>query len=136
MDFQPVSSSHIHLINSYSETHIVINGQRYQHNLILTPDKILADWLPEGWEHLTELDLQPVLSLQPDIFLLGTGQKPRFPAAALLRPFIEARIGYEIMGTTAACRTYNILATEGRSVVTGLLFDQSDKYNSDGSNDN
>jgi uncharacterized protein len=40
----------------------------------------------------------------------------------LLRPLIDAGIGVETMDTAAACRTYNVLLAEGRSVVAGLLF--------------
>ena len=46
-----------------------------------------------------------------------------FRAPALLRPLIDAGIGVETMDTAAACRTYNVLLAEGRSVVAALLFD-------------
>jgi N-acetyl-gamma-glutamyl-phosphate reductase len=45
-------------------------------------------------------------------------------AIALLRPLVEARIGFEFMDFSAACRTYNILVGEGRAVVLGLLYER------------
>ena len=55
--------------------------------------------------------------------LFGTGRCQRFPRPELLRPFMAARIGVEIMDTAAACRTYNILALEGRNVAAALLIE-------------
>jgi uncharacterized protein len=55
--------------------------------------------------------------------IFGSGQRIRFPQAALLRPLIEQGIGVETMDTPAACRTYNILAGEGRHVIVALLLE-------------
>ena len=60
--------------------------------------------------------------LRPELVLFGSGARLRFPAPALLKPLIDARIGIETMDTAAACRTYNVLLAEGRSVVAALLF--------------
>ena len=74
-----------------------------------------------GFEALAESDFEAIRTLGPEILLLGTGDRQRFPAPSLLRPLIEARIGYEIMDLPAACRTFNILASEGRKVAAALL---------------
>jgi len=63
--------------------------------------------------------------LKPEVVVVGTGTRQRFPSPQVLRPLIEANIGYEIMDLAAACRTFNILATEGRAVVAALVFDAS-----------
>ena len=67
--------------------------------------------------------MQQLLALGSEIILLGTGSRLRFPPAPLLRLFLAARIGLEVMDLQAACRTYNILAAEGRNVAAALLFD-------------
>ena len=67
--------------------------------------------------------MQVLLGLGSEIILLGTGNRLRFPPGALLRLFAPAGIGLEVMDLQAACRTYNILAAEGRSVAAALLFD-------------
>jgi uncharacterized protein len=67
--------------------------------------------------------MQKLLELGTEIILLGTGNRLRFPPGPLMRPFAPAGIGLEIMDLKAACRTYNILAAEGRKVAAALLFD-------------
>lgn len=107
------------LITGYGAGYIAINGQRYEQNLIVTPSEIVNDWLVK-----TEVDdaaLNMVLGLAPQIVLIGTGKSIHFPKAAVLKGLIAARIGYEIMDTPAACRTYNILIAEGRSVAAALI---------------
>ena len=54
--------------------------------------------------------------------IFGSGARLRFPPAVLLRPLIEAGIGVETMDSAAACRTYNVLLAESRSVIAALLF--------------
>ncbi|MCK7500562.1 MAG: Mth938-like domain-containing protein [Comamonadaceae bacterium] len=97
--------------------------QRYEASLVLLPDRIAPDWVRGGFAALTEADLRRLLDFRPELVLLGTGARQRFPQPALLRPLIEARIGFEVMDLQAACRTYNILMGEGRRVAAALLFD-------------
>ena len=74
-------------------------------------------------EPLASTHLNAALALQPEVVLLGTGARLHFPPAEVLRPLIEAGIGYEIMDTSAACRTYDILMAEGRRVLAALVID-------------
>ena len=67
--------------------------------------------------------MEKLTGLGTEIILLGTGNRLRFPSGALLRPFAKAGIGLDVMDLPAACRTYNILAAEGRKVAAALLFD-------------
>src|ERR1700736_4820947 len=97
--------------------------REYRENLIVTPDQIIPRWAGGGFEALCEADFAAIAALGPEVALLGTGSTMRFPAARLTRPLIEARIGLEVMDTTAACRTFNILAAEGRRVAVALLLD-------------
>jgi uncharacterized protein len=59
-----------------------------------------------------------------EVVIFGSGSRIRFPQAAWLQPLVARRIGIETMDTAAACRTYNILAYEGRSVAVALLIEQ------------
>ena len=70
---------------------------------------------------LTDAHVDQLVAAQPEVVLLGTGSRIRFPASAVLRPLIDARIGYEIMDTGAACRTYGVLLAEGRQVLAALI---------------
>ena len=75
-----------------------------------------------SFESLASDHFARIAALKPELVIFGSGARLRFPAPALLRPLIDAGIGVETMDTAAACRTYNVLLAEGRSVVAGLLF--------------
>ncbi len=115
--------SDLQLVTSYDATHLSINREPYTASLIVMPDKLVTGWAPGGFDALTEADFQQIRVLGPVLVLIGTGGRQRFPKPALLRSLIEAQIGYEIMDTGSACRTYNILASEGRVVAAALLLD-------------
>jgi uncharacterized protein len=82
----------------------------------------LSDWQVAGFAELTLAHFERLRALQPEVVLLGTGDKLQFPAAELLAPLIQAQIGVEVMDRAAACRTFNLLAGDGRNVVAALLF--------------
>lgn len=111
------------LVTGYGVGYVAINHRQYEANLILLPDRIVESWGSGGFEALAESDFEAVRALGPEILLLGTGNRQRFPAPSLLRPLIEARIGYEVMDLPAACRTFNILMAEGRLVAAALLIE-------------
>ncbi|MDP5237910.1 Mth938-like domain-containing protein [Uliginosibacterium sp. 31-16] len=115
-------SSNLLLIASYDAGSFTLDGKRHESSLIVTPETVQA-WPVRGFAALTAQSLDAVCALKPALVLIGTGTRQHFPAPAVLRPLIEARIGFEIMDTGSACRTYNLLAGEGRSVAAALLLD-------------
>ncbi|HEB58150.1 MAG TPA: hypothetical protein ENJ01_02915 [Gammaproteobacteria bacterium] len=94
---------------------------RVRGSLLLTGERLITGWTPRHTEELTAEHLDAALALEPELILLGTGARQRFPAPAILaRP--QARgIGMEVMATAEACRTFNILVAEGRPVVAALM---------------
>ncbi len=98
-----------------------IGTQEYRTSLVLTPDTVVAEWAPSGFDGLAEADFARLLGHAPEIVLIGTGAAIRFPHPRLTRALTDAQIGFEVMDTAAACRTYNILAAEGRKVVAALI---------------
>ncbi len=100
---------------------IRVNADEYRQNLVLTPELVQPGFAPGGFEALAESDFAGLLALKPEIVLLGTGARQRFPNPRLTRPLIDARVGVEVMDTPAACRTFNILTGEGRRVVAALM---------------
>ena len=113
----------LNIFTAYGEDYISVNHQRHEGNMIVLPTEMRPGWTTATPETLTEEDMRQLLELGTEIVLLGTGNRLRFPPGALLRPFAAAGIGLEVMDLQAACRTYNILASEGRKVAAALLFD-------------
>lgn len=113
----------IHLFTAYGEGYVAVNHEKYEKNLILLPEAVIPEWTGARSDSLGEADMARLLGLGCEIVLLGTGSRLRFPPPALMRPFAPAGIGLEVMNLQAACRTYNILAAEGRKVAAALLFE-------------
>lgn len=88
---------------------------------IITPEALIEQWQPTAASNLLVTHMQQVLELQPEIVLLGTGRSLQFPAAEVMQICYQSGAGFEVMDTGAACRTYNILASEGRRVVAALF---------------
>jgi uncharacterized protein len=109
------------LITGYSAQSISVNHQRIEHSLIVMPDALITDWKIENFNELNEADFEKIASLKPEVVLLGTGQGHHFIHPRLIKALTEANIAVECMTTDAACRTYNILMTEGRKVVAALI---------------
>lgn len=112
------------LFTGYGDDHVLINGQRHESSLLLTPRGVeIAPWAGLGFEALTAAHFEWVALRELDILLLGTGTRLRFPHPSLTRALTDARIGLEVMDIGALCRTYNILIAEGRNVGAALLIE-------------
>ena len=103
--------------------HVVVSGARYDHSIVVLPDKVHTGWSVSGFEELGEAHFTYLMSLKPEILLLGTGSRQRFPHPRLYRALTDNHIALECMDTPAACRTYNILVAEDRNVAAAILFD-------------
>ena len=106
---------------AYGDGYVAVNGVRYESSLVVLPDRIVQDWNVPTLEALTLDNIGALALLKPELVLFGTGDLLRFPDARLLARLAAAGIGAEIMDTRAACRTYNILAEEGRNVAAALI---------------
>src|SRR5574343_1283592 len=112
----------VNLFTAYGNDYVAINHEQHRENVILLPEAIHGAWTQATFETLAIEDMEKLVALGVNIILLGTGERLRFPPPQLMRPFAEAGIGLEVMDLQAACRTYNILAAEGRKVAAALLF--------------
>lgn len=112
----------IHLITGYGPGYIEIDRVRRGHSVILLPDRVL-DWPLDRFEAIDAASLEALVDLRPALVILGTGERHRFPHPAVYGDLIQAGIGVEHMTTAAACRTYNVLAGEGRRVAAALLIE-------------
>lgn len=105
----------------YGAGYVSVNAQRYEHSIVVAPDALHEGWAVNRIEALDTEATVFLLSLKPEVLLIGTGAAQRFPGAAFLREFARAQIGFEVMDTPAACRTFNILMAEGRNVVAAII---------------
>lgn len=109
------------LITAYGSDFIEVNKQRYTQSIIVMPEKIILDWSITDFEHLSATHFNSLAALNPEVVLLGTGSAHRFAQPKLTKALIEKGISIECMTTHAACRTYNILMSEGRNVAAALF---------------
>jgi uncharacterized protein len=117
----PPPPTALNTFTGYGEGYVLVNGERHETNLVVLPER-LVPWSAASFDALAESDFESLLELGPEIVLLGTGPRQRFPHPRLTRALAERRIGIEVMDLRAACRTYNILAAEERRVAAALLF--------------
>ncbi|MBY0377075.1 MAG: hypothetical protein K2Q33_00750 [Gammaproteobacteria bacterium] len=109
-------------IQGYENNQVTINHTIYNHNLIVSSQKIWPDCYVAHDSHSTEEALlMPFIALKPQIFLFGTGENQQFLSPWLQSLFYNHSIGVEAMSTIAACRTYNLLLAEGRYVMASLV---------------
>jgi len=81
------------------------------------------DWQCARFEDLTEEHFTSLAATLPELVIFGSGTRLRFAPPAFMRALMHRRIGIETMDTLAACRTFNILAGEGRQVIAALLIE-------------
>ena len=108
-------------IQAYGQGQVTINDEVVTSSVVVTPARLLREWEPERFDDLAPAHLEALAELEPEIVVLGTGGRLRFPAAAVTASLAARGIGVEVMDTAAACRTYNILVSEDRNVVAALL---------------
>ena len=108
-------------IRSSGPEGITVADTLYGNSLVLSAKSILPDWSVGSMDELSEDHLRPILELEPEVVLLGTGAQQAFPPPRLIMKFYENGIGFEAMTTAAACRTFNVMVSEERRVVAALI---------------
>ena len=111
------------IIRHYHPGELRVRNTTYGESLIITPREGAIPWAPQtidelGTEHLVRLlELDPC----PELILLGTGENQHFPPRETMAPLINANIGVEVMTSVAACRTWNIVLSEGRQAAAAII---------------
>jgi uncharacterized protein len=121
MKVQPDTAIGVNVITRYDGPRLWVGSTLFEHSVIVPWQGAVQRWnatVPTG---LTALHFEQALALRPEVVIFGSGARLRFVSPALYSSLIERGIGVETMDTPAACRTYNVLASEGRSVVAALL---------------
>jgi uncharacterized protein len=143
MQFSEDFNIHAYAIRSYGSGHIIVTPPADQsmqrvdpallvenkilprlhisNSVIVMPGQLIENWEPDTSAELKENDFEAVVEYDPEVLILGTGDRIDFPSMQLRNSFIEKRIGLEVMDTAAACRTYNFLVADGRKVAAALF---------------
>lgn len=100
---------------------VVVNEHVLTASFLMTPDSLEEHWRPRSADELRPEDFETVLALDPELIVLGTGARQRFPPAVAMAACLSRGVGLEVMDSAAACRTFNVLASEGRRVVGAFL---------------
>lgn len=121
MKMQPDRLEGANLISRLEATRLWVHQTAFNSSVLVPHRGVAQPWAPARFEDLTEAHFEQVLALKPELVIMGTGARLRFPKPALWRALMTAGIGFEAMDTGAACRTFNVLASEGRAVLAALL---------------
>jgi uncharacterized protein len=115
------AASALNTFTGYGSGYVMVNNQRIEKSVVVLPGRIISDWTATTFEALAPEHLAALAGLGCEIILLGTGALLRFPRPEILRALDQSGVGLEVMDVQAACRTYNILLAEERSVAAALL---------------
>ena len=113
--------SHSFHITSYDVGGFMVNQHQYSGSQIFSADKPPQSWSVTDIDSLTAEHLKIDGILKQDLVIIGTGSKLVFPDDTCLTYLYEMQVGFEIMDTPAACRTFNILLSEGRNALAALI---------------
>lgn len=116
MEFSKDNGEATYHIQSYRQGCVKVNGQEYYDPLMIMPETLIAPWEVSSIDKISQQDFVNLLSYQPQVILVGTGQTVHYLEKDILSPALEQGIGVEIMTSSAACRTYTLLMSEGRNV--------------------
>ena len=112
-------------VRSVDEHGIRINDDLWTETIALTHQKVMPDWPSKAVQELLLEDFALLLEEKPELVLLGTGRRNEFPPRDLVFGFARMGVGLEVMETSAAARTFNVLAGEGRQVAAVLILDEN-----------
>ena len=110
-------------ITAYGPGWVAIQGEKVTHSVLITSEGLRLDWNCQSFEELAQEHFAKLAELDVEIVIFGSGKQLRFPRPEWQIGLMQRRIGLETMDTQAACRTYNILAGEGRKVAAALLLE-------------
>lgn len=121
MKFATYDTDTGYLIQGYERGRVFVGGKTYETGIIVTPQRIITGWGPATPDDLAAEHIAAMVDLEPQVMILGTGPRQVFPDTGICGVALQRGLAVEVMDTGAACRTYNILMSEGREVVAGLI---------------
>lgn len=122
MKFQPETMDGVNAISRLDASRIWVHQTPFDTSLLVPWRGPVLPWPVQDAPSLRAAHFEQVLALEPELVIFGSGPRLQFVSPEHYRALIERRIGIETMDTAAACRTFNVLASEGRKVIAALLF--------------
>lgn len=123
LNFHPPDSPYY--VRRIAADAVTIADRELRTSFVLAPDRLVEGWPVDDVASLTPASVEAILALSPDVVLLGSGTRLRFPSQQVLAAFLTRGIGVEVMDNAAAARTFNLLAQEGRRVVAAFILSRS-----------
>ena len=117
--------NYAHVILAYEKDYVQVNQDKLEQSVIVTPHRVIYPWGPTRASDLKVEHFDLIFELQPSIVLLGISTFSNLlKQQTWTQLFQMKQISLEIMSIAAACRTYNILLAENRSVITALVIEK------------
>lgn len=121
MKFQPDHAEGVNVITRHEPGRVWVGTVCFESGVVVPWTGTPLPWEAGTFDELSEATFTALLQMKPALVIFGSGNKIKFPKPEWLRGLVRARVGIETMDTAAACRTYNVLASERRNVVAALL---------------
>ena len=117
---EDLSTRSLNVITGINAGYVVVQNKKINSSHVIAPDALVS-WSIKTFTEMTADHLSKIIKLNPEVIILGTGSDHILPEKSILKALVETGVGYEVMSTPAACRTYNILLAEDRRAVVGLV---------------
>lgn len=121
MKFSEASLTSTYRITGYDPLSIWINQRKYPSPIVLTAHELIEPWGHKNFSDWKISEVEYLVKLPVEMLLIGTGQTYQVLPQAIYQVLVESGKGFEIMDTAAACRTFNLLLMEARSVAAALF---------------
>ncbi len=110
-------------ISGYGPGWVGIGSEKISTSVVIGSRGERFIWACTCFDDLSAAHFAQIAAMNTELVVFGSGNRLRFPQPAWIKPLIDKQTGIETMDTQAACRTYNILAGEGRHVALALLLE-------------
>jgi uncharacterized protein len=125
LKLQPDQQSALNTVTRYDDSYIEVNAIRFESSILVMPEGDVLPWDINHFGQFQRHHFSQLTQMRPELVILGCGQQHRFVSPSLIQDLYLAKIGFEVMTTQAACRTYNILMGEGRLVLGAFLLESA-----------
>ena len=110
------------IVQSYGGGGFAVSGVRYTGSVLVFRERTVA-WSPRTFTDLAADHLKPLIEApEPlNVVLIGAGTELAVLSDDLATLIRDAGLGFEVMSTGAACRTFNVLLSGERLVAAALI---------------